>query len=53
MKSELTKALEYERTLQKRGLLKNIKMYNAMLDEYASLRGFWNFDHLIQELSND
>lgn len=53
MKSELTKALEYERMLQKEGFLKDIKQYQNMLDYYAQEKGFYSFDEMITELSND
>lgn len=48
--TELQKAREYEVKLQKQGLIKDIKTYNKMLDEYASIRGFWNWNQMYEEL---
>lgn len=50
-KTELEKAYEYEIELQKKGIIKDIKTYNAMLDEYAAIRGYWGFDDMIHQLT--
>lgn len=52
-KSELDKAYEYEKSLQKNGIIKNFRLYNKMLDEYAVTKGFWNWDDMIQAYIND
>lgn len=48
--TELEKAMAYDRKLQRQGLLKDFKRYFQMLDEYANIRGFWDWDHMINTL---
>lgn len=48
---ELKNAKLYELDLQRKGMIKDIKTYNKMLDEYASLHGYWNWNEMIEELS--
>lgn len=51
-KKLLQKALEFEKECQ----LKFIKHYPTYLNElekYAELHGFYDFDEMIRELSND
>lgn len=48
---ELKNARLYDLDLQRKGMLKDIVTYNKMLDEYASLRGYWNWNEMIEELS--
>ena len=49
----LKKALEFERSLHKNGIIKNYPVYMATLDEYAQKYGMPDFDTLIMELGND
>ena len=48
--TELEKAMAYDRKLQRNGVIKDYKRYFQMLDEYASTKGFWDWDHMINTL---
>lgn len=52
-KKLLKKALDFERECQKNGLLKYLPSYIGTLDEFAQNYGFYSFDEMIKELSND
>lgn len=52
-KKILKKALDFERECQKNGLLKHLPSYIGTLDEFAQNYGFYSFDEMIKELSND
>lgn len=49
----LKKALDFERKCQENGLIKHLPSYIGTLDEFAQKYGFYSFDEMITELSND